>query len=133
MREARAQEPALNRLDGDRLADLLDRVAERAPALQRANADVVTARLRARFAESVAHSQRSVTGMSTEDRALKAVWMAGRRELEHEFGKVRAYKSIRAPRVRRARRGRRGDAAGLADEPVVAVGHPAAGRRRSTS
>ena len=49
MREARAQEPALNRLDGDRLADLLDRVAERAPELQRANADVVTARLRARF------------------------------------------------------------------------------------
>jgi hypothetical protein len=33
--------------------------------------------------------------MHAEDRALKAVWMAGRRELEHEFGKVRAYKSIR--------------------------------------
>ncbi|KQS98432.1 AAA domain-containing protein [Cellulomonas sp. Leaf395] len=95
MREARAQHPALNRLDGERLDDLLDRVAERAPALQRANADVVTARLRARFAESVAHSQRSVTGMHPEDRALKATWMAGRRELEHEFGKVRAYKSIR--------------------------------------
>ena len=95
MREARAQEPALSRLDGDRLADLLDRVAERAPELQRANADVVTARLRARFVAAVAHSQRSVTGMSAEDRALKAVWMAGRRELEHEFGKVRAYKSIR--------------------------------------
>ncbi|WP_456787078.1 AAA domain-containing protein [Cellulomonas sp. P5_C5] len=95
MREARAQEPALNRLDGDRLADLLDRVAERAPQLQRANADVVTARLRARFTAAVAHSQRSVTGMPPEDRALKAVWMTGRRELEHEFGKVRAYKSIR--------------------------------------
>lgn len=95
MREARALEPSLNRLDGDRLADLLDRVAERAPELQHANAAVVTARLRARFTEAVAHSQRSVTGMNPEDRALKAVWMAGRRELEHEFGKVRAYKSIR--------------------------------------
>ncbi|WP_421742711.1 AAA domain-containing protein [Cellulomonas sp.] len=95
MREARAQEPALSRLDGDRLADLLDRVAERAPELQRANADVVTARLRAQFVEAVADSQRSVSGMHLEDRALKAVWMAGRRELEHEFGKVRAYKSIR--------------------------------------
>ncbi|WP_421735557.1 AAA domain-containing protein [Cellulomonas sp.] len=95
MREARAQEPALSRLDGDRLADLLDRVAERAPQLQRANADVVTARLRAQFVESVAHSQRTVSGMSTDDRAVKALWMAGRRELEHEFGKVRAYKSIR--------------------------------------
>ncbi|MBO3103973.1 AAA domain-containing protein [Cellulomonas fengjieae] len=95
MREARAQQPTLSHLDGDRLADLLDRVAERAPALQRANADVVTARLRARFVEAVAHSQRSVTGMHPEHRALKATWMAGRRELEHEFGKVRAYKSIR--------------------------------------
>ena len=56
---------------------------------------MVTARLRARFTASVAHSQRSVTGMHAEDRALKATWMAGRRELEHEFGKVRAYKSIR--------------------------------------
>ncbi|MET0788207.1 MAG: AAA domain-containing protein [Cellulomonas sp.] len=95
MREARAQLPALSRLDGDRLADLLDRVAEQAPALQRANAEVITARLRARFAAAVAHSQRSVSGMDLEDRAAKAVWMAGRRELEHEFGKVRAYKSIR--------------------------------------
>lgn len=95
MGEARAQLPALSRLDGDRLADLLDRVAEQAPALQRANAEVITARLRARFAAAVAHSQRSVSGMDLEARAAKAVWMAGRRELEHEFGKVRAYKSIR--------------------------------------
>ncbi|WP_456826142.1 AAA domain-containing protein [Cellulomonas sp. P5_E12] len=95
MREARAELPALSRLDGDRLADLLDRVADRAPALQRANAEVITARLRTRFAAAVAHSQRSVSGMDLEDRAAKAVWMAGRRELEHEFGKVRAYKSIR--------------------------------------
>jgi hypothetical protein len=95
MQEARAQLPALSRLDGDRLADLLDRVAERAPALQRANAEVITARLRDRFTAAVAHSQRSVSGMDLEDRAVKAVWMAGRRELEHEFGKVRAYKSIR--------------------------------------
>ncbi|MEZ0446341.1 AAA domain-containing protein [Cellulomonas sp. ICMP 17802] len=95
MAEARAQLPALGRLDGDRLADLLDRVAHRAPQLQRANAEVVTARLRARFAAAVAHSQRSVSGMNPEERADKAAWMAGRRELEHEFGKVRAYKSIR--------------------------------------
>ncbi|WP_315099326.1 AAA domain-containing protein, partial [uncultured Cellulomonas sp.] len=95
MREARAQEPALDRFDGERLADLLDRVAERAPQLQRANADVVTARLRARFTAAVTHSQRSVSGMPQDGRAAKAAWMAGRRELEHEFGKVRAYKSIR--------------------------------------
>jgi hypothetical protein len=56
---------------------------------------VVIARLRHRFRENVEHSQRSVTGMSPEDRARKKEWTAGRRELEHEFGKVRAYKAIR--------------------------------------
>ncbi|WP_348536728.1 AAA domain-containing protein [Nocardioides sp. W7] len=33
--------------------------------------------------------------MPPEERATKAVWSAGRRVLEHEFGKVRAYKPIR--------------------------------------
>ena len=33
--------------------------------------------------------------MYAEDRARKTVWMTGRRELEHEFGKVMRYKSIR--------------------------------------
>ncbi len=95
MRDARAGAPALDRVDGGRLADLLTAISERLPALQRANAEVVKARLRERFAESVAHSQRSVSGMNPADRDRKKTWATGRRELEHEFGKVKAYKSIR--------------------------------------
>jgi hypothetical protein len=95
MRDARAASPALERLDGTRLADLLATLSQRQPDLRRLNADVIKARLRARFIEAVANSQRSVVGMDAAGRAQKQAWAAGRRELEHEFGKVRAYKAIR--------------------------------------
>ncbi|HEY3560431.1 MAG TPA: AAA domain-containing protein [Kribbella sp.] len=59
------------------------------------NAQVVVAQVRRRFLAEVAHSERSVTGMSPEDRERKKTFAAGRRELEHEFGKVMRYRSIR--------------------------------------
>src|SRR6185503_12131158 len=37
----------------------------------------------------------SVTQLGEEERALKKTYAAGRRELEHEFGKTMRYKSIR--------------------------------------
>ena len=92
---ARATAPAVDRLDGRQLGELLDRIAEVTPKVERLNAAVITARLRDRFLADVELSQRSVSGMSTEDRDRKKTWAAGRRELEHEFGKVRAYKAIR--------------------------------------
>ncbi|MBL0748356.1 AAA domain-containing protein [Nocardioides baculatus] len=95
LRAARASHPELDRLDGRRLGDLVDRVAQLEPALHRANAAVVVGRLRHRFRELVEHSGRSVTGMDDAQRATKKTWSTGRRELEHEFGKVRAYRSIR--------------------------------------
>ena len=91
----RAGTPELDLVDGRRLQELLDRAVDAAPRLDRANAAVLTARLRERFVSSVELSQRSVSGMSDADRERKKTWAAGRRELEHEFGKVRAYKSIR--------------------------------------
>ncbi|GAA1537134.1 AAA domain-containing protein [Nocardioides humi] len=95
LRTARASHPQLDRLDGRRLGDLVERVATLEPDLHRANAAVIVGRLRHRFRERVEHSTRSVTGMDDAQRALKRTWSTGRRELEHEFGKVRAYKSIR--------------------------------------
>ena len=59
------------------------------------NAQVVTAQVRRRFLAEVAHSEQSVTGMSPEDRERKKTFATGRRELEHEFGKVMRYRSIR--------------------------------------
>ncbi|MCW2527614.1 MAG: helicase [Pseudonocardiales bacterium] len=95
LQDARADAPALDRIDGTRLADLLGQVTDTLPALQKANAEVITGRLRTRFNEAVAHSQLSVTGMDAAGRERKKIWTTGRRELEHEFGKVKAYKSIR--------------------------------------
>ncbi|MGW6280875.1 AAA domain-containing protein [Kribbella sp. NPDC055071] len=59
------------------------------------NAELVVAQVRRRFLAEVAHSEQSVTGMSPEDRERKKTFAAGRRELEHEFGKVMRYRSIR--------------------------------------
>ncbi|WP_328996453.1 AAA domain-containing protein [Kribbella sp. NBC_01245] len=59
------------------------------------NAAAVVARVRRRFHTELAHSELSATGMSSEDRDRKKAFSTGRRELEHEFGKVMRYKSIR--------------------------------------
>ncbi|MGZ0150286.1 AAA domain-containing protein [Kribbella sp. WER1] len=59
------------------------------------NAQVVVAQVRRQFLAEVAHSEQSVTGMSVEDRERKKTFATGRRELEHEFGKVMRYRSIR--------------------------------------
>lgn len=93
--ELRAQVPAVGGFEGADLAEAIGRVQELLPSLHHACAAVVVARARARFLEQVAHSARSVTGMTRQQRTAKATWSAGRRELEHEFGKVMRFKSIR--------------------------------------
>ena len=132
---ARAEPPRrCDRLDGARLDSI---VGELSLVLRRAhhasNAEVVVAGVRRRFLTELAHSELSVTGMSPDDRARKKILATGRRELEHEFGKVMRYRSIRdlasgAPGAVVA-----AAAAGLADEPVVGVGHLPLDTRRSTS
>ncbi len=59
------------------------------------NADLVVAGVRRRFLTELAHSELSVSGMSPDDRDRKRTFATGRRELEHEFGKVMRYRSIR--------------------------------------
>jgi hypothetical protein len=92
---ARAGSPQLDSFDGSGLGDVLRRITALIPQIQQLNAQVITARLRTRFRDEIEHSQRSVSGMAPEDRQRKKTWATGRRELEHEFGKTRAYKSIR--------------------------------------
>src|SRR5262249_2881306 len=55
LQEARATAPVLDRMDGGALARQLDRVTAALPALRRANADVIIARLRQRFLDNVQH------------------------------------------------------------------------------
>jgi hypothetical protein len=59
------------------------------------NSEVVVAGVRRRFLTELAHSELSVSGMSPDDRDRKKTFSTGRRELEHEFGKVMRYRSIR--------------------------------------
>ncbi|WP_112246825.1 AAA domain-containing protein [Kribbella monticola] len=89
---ARATGP---RLSSAQLDDVVGELGMVYDELTGVNADVVVAGVRRRFLAEVAHSELSVTGMSAEDRARKKAFSAGRRELEHEFGKVMRYKSIR--------------------------------------
>jgi hypothetical protein len=93
--DVRAQVPAVGGFDGADLAEAVGRVQELLPRLYACDAEVVVARVRDRFLAGVAHSARSVTGMTPTERAAKQAWSTGRRELEHEFGKVMRYRSIR--------------------------------------
>ena len=83
------------RLSSGQLDDVVGELSLVYDELATVNADVVVAGVRRRFLDEVAHSEQSVTGMSAEDRARKKTFAAGRRELEHEFGKVMRYRSIR--------------------------------------
>ena len=93
--DAAAREPDLARLDGERLADAVDRVQALLPRLYAADAAVVIARVRGRFLDAVALASRTATGMTAEEREHKRAWATGRRELENEFRKVMRYRSIR--------------------------------------
>ncbi|QNE21035.1 DUF4011 domain-containing protein [Kribbella qitaiheensis] len=89
---ARAVGPRLTSAQLDEVVGELSLVYDE---LTGVNAEVVVAGVRRRFRAELAHSELSVTGMSAEDRARKKTFSSGRRELEHEFGKVMRYKSIR--------------------------------------
>ena len=63
--------------------------------LHEANAAVLCERARLRFLEHVRISGLSHADLTTEEKDFKAAFNRGRRELEHEFGKVMRYRSIR--------------------------------------
>ena len=60
------------------------------------NADVVIQRNRDRFQEHVARASLPSVRLTREQEEFKRRYNAGRRELEHEFGKSMRYKSVRA-------------------------------------
>ena len=76
-----------------------DRSAARLDKLQvhwlETNAETILAQTRARFAERVALASRPSIRLSKDEEAFKRRYNAGRRELEHEFGKTMRYKSVR--------------------------------------
>ncbi|TDO62685.1 AAA domain-containing protein [Kribbella sp. VKM Ac-2571] len=91
----RARSAAPLQLSSDRVDAIVGELSMVYDDLTALNAEVVVAQVRRRFLAEVDHSERSVTGMSPEDRERKKTFATGRRELEHEFGKVMRYRSIR--------------------------------------
>ncbi|MET7278188.1 AAA domain-containing protein [Kribbella sp. NPDC005582] len=91
----RARSAAALRLPSVRVDAIVGELGLVYDELTELEAEVIVAGVRRRFLAELRHSELSVSGMSPEDRARKKQFAAGRREVEHEFGKVMRYRSIR--------------------------------------
>jgi predicted DNA-binding WGR domain protein len=89
------QQRWLPRFDGRALASRSARIAEAEKQWLAQNASTVRAQVRQRFRANVQLSTLTVSQLDADGRAFKKIYSAGRRELEHEFGKSMRYKSIR--------------------------------------
>lgn len=85
----------LPRFDGAALARHADRLTRGERGLLELNARTVRASVRRRFAERVRLSMLPAAQLDEAGKQFKRSYSAGRRELEHEFGKTMRYKSIR--------------------------------------
>jgi superfamily I DNA and/or RNA helicase/predicted DNA-binding WGR domain protein len=85
----------LQRFDCHLLQQKLDRLAAAHRQWLEHNAGWIRAQVRRRFVEHVQISNQSATVLTPDQKLFKKSYSAGRRELEHEFGKTMRYKSIR--------------------------------------
>ncbi|MCW1912801.1 WGR domain-containing protein [Luteolibacter sp. GHJ8] len=85
----------LQHFDCHVLQQKLDRLAVAHRQWLEHNAGWIRAQVRKRFVEHVQISNQSATVLTPEQKVFKKAYSAGRRELEHEFGKTMRYKSIR--------------------------------------
>lgn len=89
------QDRALARLDGPALRHRIDVVAQARRELLETNAAVIRSRARHRLMDHLRVAGLPAAQLDARGKAFKKSYTAGRRELEHEFGKVMRYKSIR--------------------------------------
>ncbi len=85
----------LPRFDGPVLAHRAGRIGAVGRECLDANATALRAEVRRRFREHVNISSVSATQLDADGKLFKKSYSAGRRDLEHEFGKTMRYKSIR--------------------------------------
>lgn len=85
----------LPRFDGAALARHAGRLGESQHRLLSLNAQVLRAGVRRRFLQNVQRAGLSAAQLDAEGKRFKKAYNAGRRELEHEFGKTMRFKSIR--------------------------------------
>ncbi|MBT0963447.1 AAA domain-containing protein [Denitromonas iodatirespirans] len=89
------QNSVLARFGGAGLAQSARAIAQGQRELHQLNAEVVGATQHRQFSEHVRQSMLSATQLDEEGKAFKKRYAAGRRELEHEFGKSMRLRSIR--------------------------------------
>ncbi|MDP9123084.1 MAG: hypothetical protein M3N82_00520, partial [Pseudomonadota bacterium] len=85
----------LPRFDGAVLAGHVRSLAAAEKKLLALNARVVRAGVHHRFLRNVQRSTLAASQLDSDGKAFKKAYSAGRRELEHEFGKTMRYKAIR--------------------------------------
>jgi len=89
------QERWLERFDGKTLARHVERLAMAERSLLSQNARTIRAAVRRRFRNNVQRSSLAASQLDADGKLFKKTYSAGRRELEHEFGKSMRYKAIR--------------------------------------
>lgn len=87
--------PELSQFDSAALTHLPAGIARREREWLSYNAAVINATRHQQFRDAVRRSSLSVSRLDTDARAFKKQYAAGRRELEHEFGKSMRHRSIR--------------------------------------
>ena len=85
----------LPRMDGRVISHRAERIGLTERGWLAENAAVIRAEVRRRFREHVRVSLLSATQLDAAGKLFKKSYSAGRRDLEHEFGKSMRYKSIR--------------------------------------
>jgi predicted DNA-binding WGR domain protein len=90
-----AAERWLARFDAAALARHATRIARSDQELLEVNAQTMRAGVRRRFRENAQLALRAVSQLDARGKLFKKTYSAGRRELEHEFGKSMRFKSIR--------------------------------------
>jgi hypothetical protein len=89
------QDRAVNRFEGRVLTRKMDQLEKRYSEWLGLNARRIRAAVRQKFLEHVNISSLPASQLQPEQKAFKKSYAAGRRDLEHEFGKTMRYKSIR--------------------------------------
>jgi len=89
------QDRIVNRFDGRTLARQMERLEKHYREWLGLNARCIRMAVRRKFLEHVSVSSLPASQLQEEQKAFKKTYAAGRRDLEHEFGKTMRYKSIR--------------------------------------
>jgi predicted DNA-binding WGR domain protein len=95
LRQLYRQDRALSRFEGRTLVQRVAELERLFADLLRQNAAFIRARVRRQFLENVNVSSLPASQLTAEQKAFKKNYSAGRRDLEHEFGKSMRYRSIR--------------------------------------